>query len=325
MSSICPCSSGKTYCECCKPFHQGQEVQDAVSLVRARFSAYALGLVDYIIQTTHPAHPHYQARRVKWQEDLRRFCSQGQFIKLDILQSKQFANTGCVLFTAHLVTQGRDGTFTERSYFEKLHGKWFYRGGNLIEGHMPHSILEEEFQILPIAYYGDPILRVKTLPVTEITKDIQELVTAMIHTMDSADGVGLAAPQVHYALQLFIIRTPSQGIKRSEVTWGDVQVFLNAKLSHPSAEMWEAEEGCLSIPGIRVCVKRPKSIMVDYMTLDGTMHHRQVQGWEARAIMHEYDHISGVLFVDRVSPQEKKRLAPWLSSLQARMHDDLLL
>ncbi len=142
----------------------------------------------------------------------------------------------------------------------------------------------------------------------------------MIETMDASDGIGLAAPQIHHSIRLFVIRTPIE-TEDGGFEAGDVKVFINPILSNFSDETWEAPEGCLSIPTIRSNVERPKEITVEYTSLDGTKNKEQFSGWAARVIMHENDHIDGILFIDRLSEEEKLRIAPILENLKARIHD----
>jgi len=325
LGSLCPCCSGQLYESCCKPLHEGKQADDPLQLMRSRFSAYALQLPDYIIATTHPASPQYQRDLATWKKNLLIFSQNTQFLQLDVHQTQISSKVAMVFFTAHLSQQGRDGTFTEKSFFEFFRGRWFYRVGHLIEGHAPNVMTVQEFRVLPLAYYGDPVLRKKADPVGVITEEIKQLVDSMIDTMDISDGIGIAAPQVHHAIQLFIIRVPSKHSSREDVIWGDIEVFIDPTLSDLSAELSEEEEACLSIPGIRAKVKRPRQVTVEYTNLAGERICRRVSGWEARVIMHEYDHIHGILFTDRLSIKDKKHVDRLLETIKTHIHGPVFL
>ncbi|HAB98352.1 MAG TPA: peptide deformylase [Parachlamydiales bacterium] len=174
--------------------------------------------------------------------------------------------------------------------------------------------------MLPLAYYGDVVLREKAEPISEITHELKKLVEEMIETMDACEGIGLAAPQVHHSIRLFVMRKPLE-TESDRVELGEVKVFINPKLSEFSEETWEAPEGCLSIPTLRASVKRPKEITVEYMSLDGKIYKERYAGWEAKVILHENDHLEGILFIDRLDPKQQERLKPFLQNLEKRVHD----
>lgn len=317
---LCPCFSGARYADCCKPYHEGKIPDQARQLMRSRFSAYALNLPDYIIATTHPASPQYTNNVFSWKRSISHFSKTSDFQKLDVLDFKERGNVATVTFTAHLLQDGQDATFTERSFFEKKEGRWLYLGGQLQEGHVPNMVTTGQLRLLPLAYYGDPILRRKADPIEEITPDIRKLADEMIETMDASNGIGLAAPQIHHSIRLFIMRTPIES-EEGKVEWGEVKVLINPSLSEPSEETWKASEGCLSIPGIRAQVERPQEIAVKYTDLNGTLVRERFKGWAARVFQHEYDHINGVLFVDRVDEEVRLKLLPELDKLKSRIHD----
>lgn len=317
---LCPCGSGKNYSACCKLYHQGKAALTALDLMRSRYAAYVLNLPDYIIATTHPASPQYSENQFSWKRGISQFSKNSQFQQLEILDHKEKGNLATVTFTAHLSQDGQDATFTERSYFEKKGERWLYLGGQLQEGHAPNLVTVGQLRLLPLAYYGDPILRRKADPVGDITPDILKLVDEMVETMDAANGIGLAAPQVHHSIRLFIIRTPVES-EEGKVEFGEIKALINPELSMPSQETWKESEGCLSIPGIRSSVERPLEITVEYTTLEGKRVKEHLKGWAARVVMHENDHINGVLFIDRISEEEKLKLKPELQKLQRRIHD----
>lgn len=114
----CPCCSGKIYSECCKPYHDGNPAPTPLALMRSRYSAYALGKANYIIQTTHPNSPYFEKDRKKWKKAILEFCQTTQFLKLEILGSGE----NWVHFIAHLGHTNLD----EKSHFEQINGKWLY-------------------------------------------------------------------------------------------------------------------------------------------------------------------------------------------------------
>jgi len=123
----CPCCSGKSYAQCCAPLHEGGYADSCLSLMRSRYSAYALGKVAYIIRTTHPANPNYTKNHKKWTKDLLHFCQTTTFEKLEILESTP--NT--VTFVAHLRQNGEIHLMQEKSYFLKEGAQWLYLSGQL--------------------------------------------------------------------------------------------------------------------------------------------------------------------------------------------------
>jgi peptide deformylase len=172
---------------------------------------------------------------------------------------------------------------------------------------------------IPLAYYGDPVLRTKTKPVEEITDEIAQLIQDMFETMHAHNGIGLAAPQVHLSISLFVCQVPveqedgsyAEGIKR---------VFINPKILSISDETYTQEEGCLSIPGIYGDVERPLSIKVSAQDLNGEFFEQEFHGLEARCILHENDHINGVLFLDRMKKNDRKALSDGLKTVKKKYY-----
>lgn len=323
-SKLCPCGSQKEYQQCCQLFHQGKLPENALELMRSRYSAYALNLPDYIVDTTHPASPQYSDNKFAWKRAISNFSRNTVFGRLEVLDFKEKEPLATVTFTAHISQEGQNATFTEKSYFEKKGPKWFYRGGQLAEGHVPNLVTTGQLRILPLAYYGDEILRKPADPITEINDNIRKLVEEMIETMDACDGVGLAAPQVHHSIRLFVIHKPIETGKGS-YELGEVKVFINPKLTLHSEEKWKAPEACLSIPTLHGIVERPKEVTVEYTNLEGQRVTERVSGWHARVIMHEFDHIEGVLFIDRLDEKERSKMLPFLQNLDKRIHGERAL
>lgn len=178
--------------------------------------------------------------------------------------------------------------------------------------------------ILPIVLYGDPVLRKKCKPVTEITDDIKELAENMIETMIEAHGVGLAAPQIGIPIQLAIVDVSHdlECISYLRINDQDLEledcmplVFVNPKLEpHSVKEL--CEEGCLSIPELRGNVKRPADLTAHLELLNGETIKLETDGLLARAIQHETDHLNGILFVDRLSSAGKLKAKRDLKRLQ---------
>lgn len=324
LVSLCPCFSMKEYNNCCKPLHEGAIPQNALQLMRSRYSAYVLNISEYIVATTHPASPQYSENKFSWKRSISQFSRSSTFHNLEILDFKEKYTLATVTFIAHLSQKGRDASFTEKSYFEKVSDRWFYLGGQLAQGHARSLVTTGPFRLLPLAYYGDLILRRKADVINEITDDIRKLIEEMIETMDAVEGKGLAAPQIHHSIRLFVIRTPIE-IDQDKLELGEVKVFINPKLSLHSEETWKVPEGCLSIPTVRSLVERPKEVTIEYTSLEGKIIKQRISGWEARVIMHEYDHIEGILFIDRLSQEEKVKLMPFLENLEKRIHDGKVL
>ncbi len=159
--------------------------------------------------------------------------------------------------------------------------------------------------ILPIVAYGDTVLRKVGEEVTANYEGLQELIANMWETMYHAHGVGLAAPQVGKAINLFIIDTTSF----EEEKYPNLKkVFINAEIIDEWGEEWAFEEGCLSIPTIREDVYRWSNIAIKYQDENFVWHEEEYDDVAARVIQHEYDHVKGKLFVDYLSPLKKRLL-----------------
>lgn len=318
IANTCHCCSGKEYEFCCKPLHEGALPKNALELMRSRYSAYALNIPNYLVATTHPASPQYSPNKFSWKRSLSEFSQSSSFEKLQVLDFKEYHSIATVTFTAYLSQHNQDASFTEKSYFEKINGRWLYRNGHLAQGYAPELVTAGDLKVLPLAYYGDPILRKRAASVSEITSDIRILVEEMIDTMDSWDGLGLAAPQIHQSIRLFVIRPPKPTAE-DKLALGEAKVFINPELSFPTEETSKVQEGCLSILSLRATVERPKEVTVKYTNLDGNEIEERFSGWEARIIMHENDHLDGIFFTDRLTEEERLKFAPFLERLDKRM------
>jgi peptide deformylase len=182
--------------------------------------------------------------------------------------------------------------------------------------------------VLPIVVYGDPVLRKMC---SEIEKDypgLDQLISDMFETMYQARGVGLAAPQVGKAIRLFVVDTAPFTESDEDEDEDDEftpeqkkelkvfkKVFINARIVEEDGEEWKFNEGCLSIPRIREDVSRQPEITIEYYDEKWKKHTDHYDGVIARVIQHEYDHIEGKLFTDRISPFKRKMLAGKLNDI----------
>ena len=122
----CPCTSGDKYKRCCGPLHKGAPAPSAERLMRSRFAAYALGLVDYVLDTTHPAGSIWKPDRAAWAADITAFCAATDFVRLRVIDTGTNGSDATVTFEAQLRQRGRMGPFVERSAFRLLDGRWTY-------------------------------------------------------------------------------------------------------------------------------------------------------------------------------------------------------
>lgn len=171
--------------------------------------------------------------------------------------------------------------------------------------------------VLSLFYYDHPILRKKSQPIELINDEIKKFAQDMVASMIHYNGVGLAAPQVGKSIRLIVIRDEFVN-EDGEFRLGPPEILINPILSSPSKEMEKMAEGCLSIPGIHAEVERPTKIKVKYLTLDNQTIEEEPIGFRARVIMHENDHLNGVLYVDRVSSDERIKIESSLKELKAK-------
>lgn len=163
--------------------------------------------------------------------------------------------------------------------------------------------------VLPIIKIGHPTLRKVAIPVTEFDGSLEQLAENMIDTMRVNEGIGLAAPQVNISRRLFVI-----DLKLIDETQ-NARAYVNPEILSRDG-MDRHEEGCLSIPGIRAEVERPLRIRVRYQTVEGKQMEEEMEGMQARVFLHEYDHLDGILFIDRLNELQKKLLEPRLKVLE---------
>ncbi|ALM07581.1 peptide deformylase [Sediminicola sp. YIK13] len=175
--------------------------------------------------------------------------------------------------------------------------------------------------ILPIVAYGDPVLRKVG---TEIDKDypnLSSLIDNMWETMYNAHGVGLAAPQIGLSIRIFMVdATPfaddEELTKEEQNQLKDFKrVFINAKILEETGKEWAFNEGCLSIPDVREDVIRQDTLTISYQDENFVPHEETFDGLLARVIQHEYDHIEGILFTDKLSSLKKRLLKGRLANI----------
>jgi peptide deformylase len=185
---------------------------------------------------------------------------------------------------------------------------------------------ENPEMILPIVVYGDPILRKMGVDIDKNYEGLDQFIKDMFETMYQANGVGLAAPQVGKAIRLFIVdATPFTEVEEDEEPEYSKEemaemknfkkVFINAKILEENGEEWKFNEGCLSIPKVREDVMRKPKIKIEYYDQNFKKHTEEYEGVIARVIQHEYDHIQGVLFTDKISPFKRKLLSGKLTNI----------
>lgn len=175
--------------------------------------------------------------------------------------------------------------------------------------------------ILPIVAYGDPVLKKKGKEISKDYPNLSELLANMFETMYNAHGVGLAAPQIGLSIRLFIIDALpfSEDEELSEEEQKELEgfkkVFINPTIVEETGEEWAFCEGCLSIPDVREDVFRKETIKINYFDENFTEFTEVYSGLAARVIQHEYDHIEGVLFTDKLSSLKKRLIKGKLGSI----------
>ncbi len=168
--------------------------------------------------------------------------------------------------------------------------------------------------IIPIVAYGDPVLRKVAKDITSDYPKLEELISNMWDTMYNAHGVGLAAPQIGLPIRLFLVDTTPFSDdeelteKEQKALNGFKKVFVNARIEDETGDEWDFNEGCLSIPDVREDVKRKPEITITYLDEKFEEHKETYDGLLARVIQHEYDHIQGILFTDKLSSLKKRLL-----------------
>ena len=169
--------------------------------------------------------------------------------------------------------------------------------------------------ILPIYVYGQPVLRKVASDITPDYPELKQLIQDMFQTLDNSNGVGLAAPQIGKAIRLVVI---DLNILKDEFPEyeGFRKVFINAHiLEYDDTQESRMEEGCLSIPGLSENVVRPTRIHVKYMDENFVEHDEWVEGYKARVMQHEFDHLEGIMYVDKVNALRKNMIGGKLKNI----------
>jgi peptide deformylase len=177
--------------------------------------------------------------------------------------------------------------------------------------------------IFRIVQYGDPVLRKKGAKISPITAEHRKLARDMLETMHENNGIGLAAQQIGKALQLAVIdvsgtERPSQlfvGVREVPVESLMPMVLINPVITHPRGEEHGAE-GCLSFPGIALDIARAHEVTLEAADIDGKLRRFTCTGLLARAVQHEIDHLNGVLFIDRASPESLEPLQQEIEAIK---------
>lgn len=177
--------------------------------------------------------------------------------------------------------------------------------------------------ILPVVAFGDTVLRKAGKEIDKDYPELRELIDNMFETMYAASGVGLAAPQIGKSIRLFIVdaspfaekEDEEDRIAEHEHLKGFKKIFINAKLIEEEGKEWKFNEGCLSIPTIREDVMRMPKIRIQYLDENFKKMEEAYDGIAARIIQHEYDHIEGKLFTDRINPLRKRLLKNKLNDI----------
>jgi len=175
--------------------------------------------------------------------------------------------------------------------------------------------------VLPILAYGSPVLRKMGSTITEDYPNLEELISNMRVTMKNARGVGLAAPQIGKAIRLFLVDTSpfSEDDELSEeerdILKNFNKIFINPKILSEEGKDWAFNEGCLSIPNINEDVLRKDTLTIEYLDENFKKHVETINGLVARVVQHEYDHIEGVLFTDKLSSLKKRLLKKKLENI----------
>lgn len=168
--------------------------------------------------------------------------------------------------------------------------------------------------VYPIVIYGHPILRKVAAEIDKDYPGLEKFISDLFETMYYSDGVGLAAPQVGRSIRIFVI--DGKALSEDEPELADFKkTFINAHITERSADLVPMTEGCLSIPNLREEVERESRIKINYYDENWEYHDEVYEGYKARIIQHEYDHLDGILFPDKLSPLKKRLLKGKLTAI----------
>ena len=174
--------------------------------------------------------------------------------------------------------------------------------------------------VLPIYVYGHPVLRKKAEDIDMDDEGLPALIENLFETMYKSDGIGLAAPQVGISKRVFIVDGSVLGEDEPELL-DYKKVFINAYILERTGDIVPMTEGCLSIPNLREEVNRESTIRIEYYDENLEFHDETIQGYRARIIEHEYDHLDGIMFTDKVSPLRKRLLKGKLNAISRGKFD----
>lgn len=171
--------------------------------------------------------------------------------------------------------------------------------------------------ILPIYAFGCSVLRQKTEEITKSFPNLEDFISSLYHTSDNAYGVGLAAPQVGKNLRIFIVDTTKLDQKHDE--YEDIkdfkEVFINPKIVSTSGDEVTYNEGCLSFPDIFYDITRQDEVEIEYLDEKFNLNKKKFRGFLSRVIQHEYDHLEGILFIDKMPLKKRKELSSKLDKI----------
>ncbi|HSX27082.1 MAG TPA: peptide deformylase [Chlamydiales bacterium] len=170
---------------------------------------------------------------------------------------------------------------------------------------------------LTILYYGHPALRKRAAPIAEITPEIIQLANDMIETVLAVNGIGLAATQVGQFHRMFILREEVLNAD-GQYSLGAPEVIINPEITPSKGEMEAMLEGCISLPRLHIEVTRPKKIHIRYQNLKGDWIEETLDSFRGRQMMHENDHLNGVLTIDRMDLKERRRIEPYLLAIKKK-------
>jgi peptide deformylase len=168
--------------------------------------------------------------------------------------------------------------------------------------------------IYPIVIYGHPVLRKVAVDITKDYTGLNQIISDLFDTMYHSEGLGLAAPQIGKSIRIFVI--DGKPVAEEEPTLAEFKkVFINAHISEKNGEPVPMNEGCLSIPNLREEVQRESHIKISYYDENWEFHDEVFDGYKARIIQHEYDHLDGILFTDKINPLRRRLIKSKLAAI----------
>lgn len=168
-----------------------------------------------------------------------------------------------------------------------------------------------------LIHYGNPLLRQKSLPVAEIDDHVRDIVDDILRALRERNGAGLCAPQIGELLRIFVVQVDSDEEDGTGFMTPPL-VCINPTIEIIGDEYETTLEGCLSIPKVYEEVERPYRVRLTAMDLDGKTFTEEAFGYRARCMLHENDHLNGVLFIDRIGQKRKKQIAPLLKKIKKK-------